>query len=803
MALPTAAGSCALGVATIVILFQSVSKGRQQLGLTLAVAATFGLLLLLSGLAAVWTSLNAVASALADLRTTSDEIRSVAALMNDVRQAETGQRGYLLTEDRRYLKEFQLGQQGFQEAVRNGGGHNAALLKILQLKFDELNLAIGLEEHGQRAAALNLVKSPRELNLTEEIETRARVAGDQLRAALMRQTDDSQRSFAFVRKTIQWCCGLVVLLGGGALWFVMADMQRRSRVELRLRENETTLARTNTELRNQTIRAEDANLSKGSFLAAMSHEIRTPMNGVIGMIGLLLDTSLSVEQRDYAETVRRSATALLAILNDILDFSKMEAGKMSIEPIRFDLGVTLEELAEMLAPVAAEKCIELILGYAPDAPRRVIGDPGRIRQILINLAGNAIKFTKRGHVYIGVECVQENLEVPLFRFNVEDTGIGIAEKDINRLFERFTQADASTTRTYGGTGLGLAISKQLAKLMGGDISATGALGVGAKFSLALPLPLDLVTPVLPYSDASLRGLRVLVVDDVAVNRLVASAQLASRQIEHECVASGAEAVTAMHNAHQLGRPYHIAILDCLMPEMDGEMLGRLIKGDPNLRSTSLVMLTSCGYKSEAELFESAGFEAYLVKPARAADLLDAVAALWGAKLNATPLSGIVTRHSLAEGRERMETPVCVTFSNVRILVAEDNPINQKLVRRILEKSGCQVDVADNGAEAVDMWAASSYDIVLMDCQMPVMDGFEAAHEIRRREADKVRRTPIVALTANTMQGDRDKCLEAGMDDFISKPFSATTLHNALQHWIRPRPQPAELAAAGGVDIRLP
>jgi CheY-like chemotaxis protein len=248
----------------------------------------------------------------------------------------------------------------------------------------------------------------------------------------------------------------------------------------------------------------------------------------------------------------------------------------------------------------------------------------------------------------------------------------------------------------------------------------------------------------------------------------------------------------MHSAHRMGHPYHIAILDSLMPDMDGKMLGSLIKGDTNLRNTSLVMLTSSGYKSEVEMFELAGFDAYLVKPARSADLLDAVTVLWGATLNAAPLTSIVTRHSLAEGRERTETPVSVMFPNARILVAEDNPINQKLVRRILEKSGCQVDLADNGAEAVKMWAASSYDMVLMDCQMPIMDGFEAVHEIRRREADNLRRTPIVALTANTMQGDRDKGLQAGMDDFISKPFNSSTLHSALQHWIGTRTKAVEL-----------
>jgi CheY-like chemotaxis protein len=519
------------------------------------------------------------------------------------------------------------------------------------------------------------------------------------------------------------------------------------------------------------------------------------------MTGLLLDTPLSVDQRDYAETVRQSANSLLTIINDILDFSKMEAGKMTIEPIRFDLGVVVEEVAELLAPRAAEKGIEFILGYTPDAPPRIVGDPGRIRQILVNLAGNSIKFTKRGHVFIGIEGPARNSSEPIFRFTIEDTGIGIAEDKLNHLFGKFNQADASTTRTYGGTGLGLAISKQLVELMGGDISVTSSLGEGSKFCFSLPLPLDMSVPLQCRLRADLHGARVLVVDDFALNLQMVSQQLASSHIEHVCVSSAIEALAILRAAQEGGFPFQIAILDHMMPDMDGEQLGRAIKADPQLRQISMIMLTSSGLKSDLNRFAAAGFSAYLVKPARSSHLMGALAALWGAVMNQTPLTDMITRHTLAEAAAIIQKPESdwEALPSCRILVAEDNLVNQKLARRLLEKAGCRVDVVSNGIEAVEMWDKFPYEAVFMDCQMPAMDGFDATTEIRRRERSSghARRTPIVALTANTMQGDQEKCLDAGMDDFIAKPIQVLMLRRALERWVRPkfenRPDPSSIS----------
>jgi signal transduction histidine kinase/DNA-binding response OmpR family regulator len=580
-----------------------------------------------------------------------------------------------------------------------------------------------------------------------------------------------------------------------------ADLSKiAASLEIEVNQHQATEAK----LVAETAHARRASLAKSDFLANMSHEIRTPMNGVIGMTGLLLDTPLSSEQRDYAETVRYSADALLSIINDILDFSKMEAGNLTIEPVRFDLGTTVEEIVELLAPRAAEKGIDFILGYGPNVPRRVVGDPGRIRQVLVNLAGNSIKFTKRGHVFIGVEYFDRCLPVPCFKFSVEDTGIGISPNKLEQVFDRFTQADTSTTRTYGGTGLGLAISKQLVELMGGEIRVTSHLGEGSSFSFDLPLPLDLVAPLTPASGASLHGARVLAVDDIALNLRVLSEQLTSNRVEHACVSSAGEALQKLRTAQANGHPFHIAILDQLMPEMDGEMLGRAIKADPKLSRTALLILSSLGQKSDRARFEAAGFSAYLVKPARPAHLIAALAALWGALMEGTPPVEMITRHSLAEARalDRGSKSDLNTSRFRRILVADDNLINRKLATRLLENSGCRVDVASNGIEAVDMWSAIPYAAVFMDCQMPEMDGLEATLEIRRREHKRglPSHTPIVALTASVMEGDRQKCLAAGMDDFLSKPVDLGMLRMVLERWVWSKSEDHERVSVEAVEL---
>jgi PAS domain S-box-containing protein len=538
--------------------------------------------------------------------------------------------------------------------------------------------------------------------------------------------------------------------------------------------------------------AEAANRSKSEFLANMSHEIRTPMNGVLGAVGLLLNTSLTASQRELAGLARASGETLLSIINDILDFSKIEAGKLVISPVSFDLLQTVEEVASMIAMQPARKGnVNVIVRYLPNVPRYVFGDLGRIRQVLTNLTNNAIKFTEKGHVLIDVEADALSEDEVSLRISIEDSGLGIAADKLEGIFDKFTQADTSTTRRYGGTGLGLAISKQLVQLMGGTIAAKSRVGVGSTFWFTLPLALQKESPGDVRSHVDLAGVRVLIVDDNAANRLVLQEQLRGWRMRIGSCASGAEALRALHASHASGDPYRIAILDHQMPDMDGEMLGRIIKGDPLLHDIHLVMLSSLGQEGDfRERLQKVGLAAYLVKPARQSELLSTLVSIWDAQRQQRTIN-LIDQPSLPAAAEMQaaEGSNCL-FAGTRVLLAEDNATNQIVGALILRNLGCLVEVAANGREAVEMVDAFLYDIVFMDCEMPEMDGFEAAAAIRRRP-DSRSRLPIIAATAQAMQGDRERCLRAGMDDYISKPVKPEDFAAALKRWMPRREQGQE------------
>ncbi len=772
MAIPTALACCVMGAALIAFFLKEAEGAPHQLSITAGILSIFCVLLMVAGAdASLWTSASSILTNRPGARKISDELFATYALLENIRRAETGQHGYLLTGDEQYLRIFSVGEQGIDEISRHQGVHDAKLLRLIDLKIDELRRTIALEQQGKHAEAIGIVKSQAGLRTTEQIEQRAASVIAGLRREWDLRKNRNTLSVDSIRTTILWSYAMVILLACCALWLAAMEIRRRSRIEAHLRTSEASLASTVSKLSEQTARAEEASRAKSSFLASMSHEIRTPMTAILGMADMLAESQLSQTQRHYVEVFRRAGGNLLTIVNGILDLSKIESGTLELEATGFDVRDTVEQVIETLTPKAEAKGICLAASIAPGAITTVVGDPARLQQVLFNLIGNAIKFTARGEVVLSVSSQASATHASL-DFAVSDTGIGIADDQLPHIFDDFKQAESSTTRRFGGTGLGLGISRRLVRLMGGDLRVQSGLGKGSTFSFNVVLPIGVrsKTPTPPELQ-NMAGKRILIVDDTAINRVVLSDIVSPWGLEVTSCSSGAEAIELAAKA-TAGRQFDLALIDKLMPGMGGfETAGRIMVLQPK---AAIFIVSSDNLDGDIARCREMGLAGHLMKPVRHAELLHEITrALSGISQPPEPsVAGFSKTEKSADHTKRR-----------RILIAEDSEDNRFLLRAYCQETDFELTFAEDGKQAVDAYQAGPFETIVMDVQMPVMDGLTAALQIRLIESDRgLERVPILALTANALHEDVKKSLDAGCDAHLAKPISKEDFLSALDRW---------------------
>jgi signal transduction histidine kinase/DNA-binding response OmpR family regulator len=765
---PTALCLGALGISLVSFLWEKLEKNPPQLYFAASVLSIVCLLLLFAGIdAAVWAVSNSIIHARAELRGTNKQLQTVDSFVEAIRRSDSGQRGYVLTGDSQYLKEFEAGQRMFENVSGSGALIDRALAEEVRSTFMLLRNIIQLEADGHHGEALLDAQSLQAFRLMEQVDLDTFRIKEALRERRQRKMDENGRSIFLIQKTLLVTYGLALSLALFGFRVIRSESRRRSDIESALGKKEAALAASNQELKDQTMKAEEASTTKSMFLASISHEIRTPMNAILGMSDLLAESQLDQEQRRYVEVFRGAGNTLLDLINSVLDLSKIEAGHLELESAVFDLEAVVVRTLELLSAKAQAKKIRLIHRIAPNMSTRLVGDANRLQQVLLNLVGNAVKFTNSGEVVVHVQ--NDPAIEGSFEFKVSDTGIGISQEQMGRVFNDFSQADSSTTRQYGGTGLGLGICRRLVEAMSGHLSVTSEVGQGSVFRFTAVFQPDVEQRLESRDDLKdLHGLRILVIDDHSTNRLILREMLSSWGLISVEVANAREGIDEIRRAERDQRPFAMVLLDREMPEIDGFAAIPLIRStDP---AVPIVMLTSDTRPGDSEKRRSSGLAGFAVKPVTRGVLL---------RLIGDALRPACPRERAMSATASSPAAVVPTLP-INILVAEDSPDNRFLLESYPRNGPYIITVAEDGAQAVEKFATGDFDIVLMDMQMPVMDGLAATRAIRAFEQlHDLAPTPIVALTANAMSQHANESYSAGCNAHVAKPISKRKLVETL------------------------